>query len=159
MTLEEAISAERLATYRAWAQHNDDEAMALYSLNVAISEAFYTALYSLEITLQNSVHNQMIKKHGKGWFSDPTIITDQSQQRKITEANAKFGGQTSGGQIVAELTFGFWTPLFGKHNNNLCSQTLRPMFSAPVQRQMPVSGNPPRNANNCRQLENPSLTF
>lgn len=149
MILEDAISAERLATYKAWAQQNDDDAMALYALNVAISESFYTALHCLEITLRNSVHNQMTALHGNGWFNNPAVVTDQYQQRKIADAISRLGGQAHGGQIIAELTFGFWTALFGKHNNHLWGQTLRPMFSAPVQRKQIA-----KRLNDIRRLRN-----
>lgn len=134
MALEDALSAERLATYRAWAQHDNHKALLLYALNVAVSEAFYTSLHTLEITLRNSIHRRLVSTHGGGWFRQQQLITNQFQRQKVAEAYAKFGGQANDGQVVAELTFGFWTALFGKRNNELWGQTLRPVFSASVKR-------------------------
>lgn len=149
MALEDAISAERLATYRVWAQQIEEDALALYALNIAVSEAFYTSLHMLEITLRNSVHDRMLAVFGSGWFNDPTVITDAFQQRKVAETYGKFGGQASDGQIVAELTFGFWTALFAPKNNQLWGQILRPIFSAPVQRKA-IS----KRLNDIRRLRN-----
>ena len=149
MSLEDAISAERLSTYRNWTQQNEAEALALYALNVAISEAFYTSLHMLEITLRNCVHAQMTSLHGNSWFDDPSIISDRFQQQKVTAAHDKFGGNATDGQVIAELTFGFWTALFGRYNSQLWGQQLRPIFSAPVKRRQIA-----RRLNDARRLRN-----
>ncbi|MFD1696786.1 Abi family protein [Roseibium aestuarii] len=131
MTLEAALSTERLTKYRHWALQNNDDALALYALNVALSEAFYTSLHILEITLRNAIHDGLRARHGAGWFRNPAVITDRYQQQKVQEAFAKFQGQQpTDGQIVAELTFGFWTALFGRRNNHLWGQDLRGLFNA-----------------------------
>ena len=137
MTLEAALSTERLSKYRQWANQNNDEALALYALNLALSEAFYTSLHVLEITLRNAIHDRLTALHSSGWFQNAQVITDRYQQQKVREAVAKFRGQQpTDGQIIAELTFGFWTALFGRSNNHLWGQQLRPLFNAgrPLQR-------------------------
>ncbi|EFO28606.1 conserved hypothetical protein [Roseibium sp. TrichSKD4] len=152
MTLEAAFSTERLSKYRQWANQNRDEALALYALNIALSETFYTSLHILEITLRNAIHDRLTARYGAGWFQNAQVITDHYQQKKVQEAVSKFRGkQPTDGQIVAELTFGFWTALFGRRNNQLWGQELRPLFNAgrPLQRKQ-IS----KRLDDTRQLRN-----
>ncbi len=136
MNFKSAISAERLKTYEDWANSDNAEGHALYALNVALSEAFYTTLHILEITLRNSIHETLKQVHGDDWFSNRSVINDRYKVEKITQAKAKHNKNTTDGKIVAELTLGFWTSLFSKGNKHLWGQILMPMFDArrPLQR-------------------------
>lgn len=146
--LENALSTDRLHTYMNWANQNRDDAIALYSLNMAISEAFYTPLHLLEISLRNAIHDKMLNQYGAGWFSNNQIITNQFQQRKIQDAYDKLGAGASDSQIVAELTFGFWTTLFSPNYHSLW-QHLNQIFNHPVQRRN-IAGK----LSNTRKLRN-----
>lgn len=136
MELREALSAPRLNKYETWVEGDQDQAISLYTLNVTISEALYTPLHILEITLRNAIHDRMTSLHGEAWFANTEIIDHRFQKQKIADVLKKFGGEASDGKIVAELTFGFWTALFGKHYASLWGQDLRPIFDAskPLQR-------------------------
>ncbi|MEL6170593.1 MAG: hypothetical protein AAFR02_01075 [Pseudomonadota bacterium] len=137
MQFEDALSTERLSTYMAWASQDSDVAKRLYGLNVALSEALYTPLHVLEITLRNGVHRQMVAVHGNGWFANNQLISDLYQQRRVQDAYQRFGQGAPDGKIVAELTFGFWTALFTPRNSTLWGD-LHPIFNSPVQRR-PIS--------------------
>ena len=132
MTLEQALSPERLYKYDAWAGGDRATALQLYALNLAVSEAFYTSLHMLEVTLRNAVHSRMSALHGPLWFQNPAIIHDAKQQGNITSAIQKLGPGSTPGQIVAEVTFGFWTGMFDHKNNALWGPSLRPIFQAAV---------------------------
>ena len=151
MSLEAALSRERLAKYRAWARGDEDRALALYALNVAASEAFYTSLHVLEITLRNAVHDKLTIAYGQHWFSHPDVITDRYQRQKVLDAAAKIGAEVPDGKVVAELTFGFWTALFGRANAPLWGEQLRSMFSrgVPLRRKQIA-----RRLNDIRNLRN-----
>lgn len=138
MQFETALSTERLSTYMHWADQNIDTAKELYGLNMALSEALYTPLHMLEITLRNAIHNKMLNVHGQRWFTNNQIIIDPYQQGNVREAYKKHGNHANDGKIVAELTFGFWTALFSPHNNHLW-QHFHPIFNAPVKRKT-ISG-------------------
>ena len=132
MTLETALSRERLQKYDDWA--NGDRAMALqlYGLNLAVSEAFYTTLHMLEVTLRNSVHTRMSRLYGPQWFMNPDIIQDEKQRGNIASALQKLGPGATPSRVVAEVTFGFWTGMFDRKNNALWGRSLRPIFEADV---------------------------
>lgn len=136
MTLEIALSPERLHKYDVWAGGDRATALKLYALNLAISESFYTSLHMLEITLRNAVHNRMSGRYGPFWFQNTAIIHDFKQRGAVADALQKLGGAPSAPQIIAELTFGFWTGMFDKKNHALWGQDLRPVFRAgvPLQR-------------------------
>lgn len=142
MNLQEALSPERLHKYDAWAGGDRAQAMQLYALNLAISEAFYTSLHMLEITLRNAVNIRMTGLHGPLWFQNPAVIRDAKQQANIASAVQKLGPAATPGQIVAEVTFGFWTGMFDHKNNALWGQDLRPVFHGAVSLQRKTVAKP-----------------
>ena len=151
MELRTALSEPRLTKYENWVDGDREQAMKLYTLNVAISEALYTPLHILEIALRNAIHDRLTDIHGQAWFSNQTVISDPYQQQKIADVIQKFGGPASDGKIVAELTFGFWTALFGRRYAYLWGRDLYPIFDAgrPLQRREVA-----RRLNDIRHLRN-----
>lgn len=136
MKLEAALSTPRLSKYRDWLSGDNSRVVALYALNLAVSESLYTSQHILEITLRNAINDRMQRLHGAGWITDPQIIQNTFQQQKVIEAIRKVRPPVENGSIVAELTFGFWTALFGRRNAQLWGQQLKPIFgpSRPLQR-------------------------
>lgn len=57
--LEAALSLERFARYREWADGDRARALDLYTLNTRLSEALYTPLQILEVVLRNRIHTVM----------------------------------------------------------------------------------------------------
>lgn len=151
MDIETALSSERLKKFDIWAAGDRDVALKLYALNMTISEAFYTSLHMLEITLRNAVNVRLSSFYGKRWFEDQDVIIVQRQRYQVKEAIRKLGDNACEGQIVAELTLGFWTSLFDRKNNHLWGQALRPIFDpdVPVQRKS-IAGR----LHNIRNLRN-----
>ena len=162
--LEPFISTPRLATYRRF--FNPDNPVALmgcYLWNKEIASAFFPLLQILEITLRNSIHKEAHNQLGPYWFEHlafrPTRALTQAQrnaqQRKvdylhnsIRDARRKIRKDLGLGpnttvpedQIIAKVTFGFWTNLFGASfevNRNpraLWPALLRPVFPNAPQR-------------------------
>jgi len=124
-----ALSSERLTKYNAWSGGVTNDALRLYALNVELSEAFYTPLHTLEIALKNGVNGVLSARYGDQWFDDASVISDAYLKKKVSEAKRRFNSPPTNGQVVAELTFGFWTGLFSPKNNHLWAD-LRPIFNA-----------------------------
>ncbi len=103
MNLQQALSPERLFKYDTWASGDRDTALRLYALNLSISEAFYTSLHMLEITLRNAIHYRMTALHGPLWFQNPAIIHARKQQDNIASAIQKLGARATPNQIVAAV--------------------------------------------------------
>lgn len=118
--LENAISKERLEHYSK-IFNTDDKKLIIqkYMLNVEVSKSFYFLLQTLETTLRNSLHKVLSEKlNNEFWFEDRTFMNPKTiQNNDIDKAREKINinkVQTSG-RIISELSFGFWTYLFGKY--------------------------------------------
>lgn len=106
-----ALSNERFNAYGTRPDMADKDRLARYLWNAALSEALYTALQCLEITLRNRINQAFTTFfQDQFWFDQPELRLEKwvfqareslNKQRKPLES----------GRIVAELSFGFWTAL------------------------------------------------
>jgi len=126
--LEQALSLERFGRYLDWAAGDRARAIELYTLNTRISESLYTPLQMLEVALRNRIHAVMIEVRHENWFHDEGFLLTTSQAEQLAKAieDAGDGGkrEPTPGRIVAALTFGFWTAMFGKDYETLWQTTL-----------------------------------
>ena len=53
--LEDALSHDWFETYLQWAGRDRERAVELYTLNARLSEALYTPLHIVEVTLRNRI--------------------------------------------------------------------------------------------------------
>jgi hypothetical protein len=109
---ERGISPARFAPYVRVSPTRFDAAVDYY-WNIALSEALYPALATLEITLRNSLHDTFSAQQGDDfWFR---AILEPKQLREYSNAHAGLiqGGLATppSGKIVAELNFWFWTSI------------------------------------------------
>ena len=118
--LEKAISKDRLKHYSKIFGTNDKKVIIeKYLLNVELSKALYFPLQTLETTLRNSIHIVLSEKlNNEFWFEDTTFINPKTiEKRDILNARDKIDtskDQTIG-RIISELSFGFWSYLFGRY--------------------------------------------
>jgi hypothetical protein len=110
---EQLVSKPRLDKYRP-ANRDDLEMLVNYLWNVALSEAFLQGLAALEVGLRNAVHNTLSNHVGTEHWLHAVLKPDE--MRIVTDAwtrlSKRHGRPPMPGQIIAELTFGFWPPLF-----------------------------------------------
>ena len=112
-----AVSSQRLEGYRLNGCR-DAEVFGRYLLNVALCESFYPSLQHLEVGLRNALY-----KAGNVAFRDTMWFTrsfmDNRSIEDIVDAQNKLQRESKDhldpNRIVAELKFGFWTRLFGRH--------------------------------------------
>ena len=128
--LEISLSPERLARYIKEVGGSKADAIRRYVYNTAISEAFYTPLHGLEISLRNSLNRQLAAKFGADWFGaakipilqHPATTMLQAAHDRLFEQHKKI---TQSG-MVAELNFGFWvTILSNRYETDLWRPALR----------------------------------
>jgi hypothetical protein len=120
------LSEERFDRYLKWANADEEEAFRLYSLNTALSESLYTPLQMLEITLRNQIHRAMTEKFTVLWIDNESIL-DDLQKERIAKAKSdllKSGKPVAPEDVVATLTFGFWTTLFNREHADLWNSVL-----------------------------------
>jgi hypothetical protein len=125
--LESALSQERFGRYLRWAAGDRGRAIALYTLNTQISECLYTPLQIVEVALRNRIHATLAEAHHDGWFHEHDFLRGDRQPEQLAkalediEANRK---EATPDRIVAELTFSFWTAMFGPDYETLWQTTL-----------------------------------
>lgn len=132
--LEAALSLERFGRYLAWAGGNREHAVALYTLNTAVSESLYTPLQMLEVVLRNRIHAVMTEARHDAWFQDEGLLLGQWQPEQLAKAIKDIEQdrkEPTPGRIVAALTFSFWTAMFGKDYENLWQTTLHRIARRP----------------------------
>jgi hypothetical protein len=133
--LELALSLERFGRYLAWAGGDRESAIELYTLNTRISESLYTPLQSLEVALRNRIHVVMTEAFGgESWFRQAGVLQNDRQPEQLAKAiiDLKAVNKTpTPGRIVAALSFGFWTAMFGPDYEALWRATLRRIAAKP----------------------------
>jgi hypothetical protein len=137
LTLEQRISAERFAPYRAAAGGDLARALRRYERNTEISAAFWAVLSDLEIVVRNAMHERLsawsAATYGQpDWYRDRGKIFTAQTTGDINAARrhaAAFGRAQSPGRIIAELPFGFWRFLLSsRYERSLWLPCLRDAF-------------------------------
>ncbi len=114
--LARGVSKPRLAKYRPQ-NGSDFDTIANYFWNIQLSEALYPGLAVLEVTLRSSIHDALTAREGTDmWFR---MLLEPGQLRGYAETHYMLYNRLrrkhpTSGQIVAELTFGFWTTLLSQ---------------------------------------------
>ena len=117
-----ALSLERFGRYLTWAADDQAKALELYALNTRLSEALYVPLQVLEVALRNRVNTVLAGAHGSRWFEVAGLLQVPNQAMQVTDAIddlRRQGKDPLPGQVVAALTFSFWTAMLGKPYENL----------------------------------------
>lgn len=92
-------------------------ALWLYEANVELSEAVYGILQGVEVAVRNALHHELtIYYQSEEWYRHAPL--PPYLEKKVDEAMRKIGGRrVSPGQIIAELSFGFWVDLIARQND------------------------------------------
>lgn len=107
------LSEARLKPYLISAGHDSDYAFALYLYNARMAKAFLFPLHVLEVTLRNRINDIFSATFCDEWCHDPTfqrVLSEESiaaLEKGISRAKTR-----STADIVATLTFDFWSNLF-----------------------------------------------
>lgn len=115
--LERGLSSNRLARYTAMAGGNAAGGLELYTWNSDLSGALYWPLQTLEILTRNRVHDTLSTRYGPDWYDQPAVGLQRPQTDALADAKQKLASARkviSPPSVVAELSFGFWTGLFGR---------------------------------------------
>lgn len=130
-TLVVHCSQDRLNKYLGKVAEDQVSAEFLYVANQQVSESLYPLLSILEVSLRNRVHKQLHTKFGSSdWWDNPALNIQAfaNNQSKISKAKSKIYHRTNtiadkqkikASQIVAELSFNFWTDLFDEELQNV----------------------------------------
>ncbi|MFD8782572.1 hypothetical protein [Kitasatospora sp. NPDC059599] len=124
--VEHWLSPARFSVYLASAGDDRTRALALYEWNAALTGSVLRDLAHFEVGLRNSYATALDGTWSGGghWLQDPAsplraplmrtrgagvqVDVNRVSRQKIDEAYRKLGQTAAPGQVIAELSFGFW---------------------------------------------------
>ena len=108
-----ALSEPRFRTYLLAGGYDENYAIALYLYNARLSKAFLFPLHVVEVTLRNAIDEMLCSLYGDAWTSNPAFYHVLSAESYGSLEKAKERARSPlRSQIVATLTFDFWSNLF-----------------------------------------------
>ncbi|WP_063776057.1 hypothetical protein [Nocardia vulneris] len=133
------LTDERLAPYLRESKDDVDLALQLYTWNAAITAASMEVLAYVEVILRNAVDRELAKfadedRRKLPWFTLPSITggSHEAITRDIEVTRSRLRGvsstRDSRDQIIAGVSFGFWTGLFGSKHEDLWRAALSSAF-------------------------------
>lgn len=126
-----SISEPRFATYLVKAGNHEKYAIALYLYNARVAKAFLYPLGVVEVTLRNAIDGILVQRHGQDWHQDPafrTQVLTAEGLATLDKAIRRAGQQPPRSQVVATLTFDFWSNLFRSEYGDLWRTTVNIAF-------------------------------
>ncbi len=115
--LRSRLSAPRFDRYvRAVPGGDHERALALYLWNREASAALFKGLALVEVILRNALADQLEETYGQDWWqpdrANAPPLTSRHRQdigdALARVARGRSGAPPTGGQVVAELSLGFW---------------------------------------------------
>jgi len=111
-----ALSEPRFGTYLTAAGHDWDKAWRLYLWNAQLGDAFHLPIQAVEVGIRNCIDNVLVTKFGSEWGTSEVFlsIVDGEQRTDLDVVKRRIRNRDLplvNGQIVAGLSFGFWTGL------------------------------------------------
>lgn len=114
-TIERALSSARLAPYYAIAQGDREFALQHYLWNARLAKAFLFPLQVAEVVTRNTMYNSLAAIHGPDWLTAQPFALAPESALSLSRALARLPANPMPDEIVAALTFDFWSNLFRKH--------------------------------------------
>lgn len=108
------LSADRLRSYEILCPNKKDaEIIGAYHWNLLICQTLYPFIHSVEIALRNSIHHAATNKFKTEFWFDIVVVDGKSKSILEDTKNDLYRrfDNVSASDIVASLTFGFWTTL------------------------------------------------
>lgn len=152
LKVQQALSIDRIARYHLPSDTHPCDTLGRYHWNMALCEALYPALQTVEIVLRNTIHDAITAEFGTPyWFDltpvpfEPFVRQSVAKARYDLAKRGKDGIRRSltASDIVAELNFGVWTSLLNvAYDRVLWPSIIRPAFPrlpVPLQKRQVLS--------------------
>lgn len=128
------ISASRLGPFLDAVDHDIDAALELYDWHARTSAACFLAMHHLEVLVRNAIDGELGKQHPdepltQTWLMDFDVLRPDAVKQVITAVERLEKGKAiTRGRVIAALSFGFWSGLFGGRYEELWRHRLRHAF-------------------------------
>ncbi|KPX78245.1 Uncharacterized protein ALO53_05283, partial [Pseudomonas amygdali pv. photiniae] len=137
-TLEAKLSTPRMSRYLK-GNRDKDRAAEAYVHNMKIAESLVSVFHVLEVAVRNGIQKEMALEYGRDdWYEEWNGTGNANFQKlydKISEAKNELRNrrvELTPDNIVAELSFGFWTSLFNRATIiNLSKPLMRVFYFCP----------------------------
>ena len=140
-----SLSEPRFGAYLSKGGNDTGYALALYLYNARLAKAFLYPLHVVEVTLRNAIDGLLVSRYGQTWPHEAALrdglLTDAGRAT-LDKAIGRAGAGASRGQIVAELTFDFWSHLLRPEYHALWRTALNIVFPharPPVEGRQPAA--------------------
>lgn len=116
--LRAALSDARFETYLKAAGYHVDFAVGLYLYNARLAKALLYPLHMVEVVLRNGIDDLLVQLYGADWPRDPEFLAllpevgEAAVQTAIRRIEEDKRAPARREQIIAALTFDFWSNLF-----------------------------------------------
>lgn len=131
--VERWLSPQRFSTYLAAANGDPALALDIYDWNLRLSSCCFEAIADFEVLIRNAIDGAMhdgSPDDELGWLNDPALLSARSREEVIGTRDRIVAEKSSASrhQLVAGLSFGFWTAMFSSNYENMWRSHLRKAF-------------------------------
>lgn len=128
-----SFSAPRMDPFLTAAQANPKKALELYAWNAQMAGAALEQISHLEVLLRNAIDAQLSYRaqeitRGIPWFLLPPYNKVQPEAIDTVRTRLRPLGRETRDQIIAGLSFGYWSGWVGSKHEDLWRQSLRFAF-------------------------------
>jgi len=136
-----AVSTSRLQKYLNACGGDCRKAMKLYKANVRLSQKMFGVMSVFEVVLRNSIDKYYIGIKGNSWLADAideatgylNNVGCEHSLHSVNEIIHNLGIKYTHDNVIAALSFGFWTFQFGSKEYAAAGNTLLAAFpSLPI---------------------------
>lgn len=126
--LSASLSVPRLAPYLAASANDPVYAFQRYLWNARLAKSLLFPLQVVEVTVRNAVHRTLSGQYGPDWITNPpagllTPESETSRQNGLRRLALAGKAAPTPDEVVAALTFDFWSNLFREDYDGLWSPT------------------------------------
>lgn len=120
--LETNLSAPRFAPYLVAAKGNQKQAVHLYLWNSRLAKAFLFPLNIAEVSIRNAMNEAIGDEFADpNWVLAPPFSLTPESERARLRALGRLSSSASADELVAALSFDFWSNLFRQQYHGLWS--------------------------------------
>ena len=116
------LSEARFARFLAKAGGHEQYAIELYLYNARLAKAFLYPLHVVEVTMRNAIDSVLVATYGPDWQHAPQFVTTvltEDGQSTLAKALLRTKGGQNRNQVVATLTFDFWSNMLRQDYHDL----------------------------------------
>lgn len=125
------LAPPRFAAFRRPGDADELDALSRYIWNIEVSASLQSSLHILEVTFRNQLSLSLTSLHGVNWYEKPGLLT-RSEVQNVLDAKGSLTRKNRDhdpGRIIAELPFGFWSSLYGRHHEiDIVRPTINSVF-------------------------------